>query len=428
MGGAGHFGAGGRDLIVAAWRAMSNLVMSAPRPTRFDLVREAPKALTIAQERDLARRAHDRAPTPSNRTRRARLAFRDDDFAAVIALLAGHDALTFEDFALLAEAHLAHATPADDAAARDAAARALALADSPARRGAALAKRAKAERRLGRLDAARASLAAALRENPHDQDACNRLTALDLAAGRPADVVAWCDALAARGVGHARLHGARVLAEAARGDIAAARRAAGFELLGARARLDPPPGWADLDGFNAALAAQLLAHPARRHQRHGSAAVDTWRIEALRHARAPLVDVLLDTIIRHVIARVAELATADHPWVADRPPRALLRAHCLITEASGHEIWHLHPAGWLSGVYYVQAPAAIVAGSDVAGRLAIGLPPELVGHAAAAAFGETLILPEPGTIVTFPSHIFHRTFPHRARGTRICVAFDVEPR
>jgi len=30
-------------------------------------------------------------------------------------------------------------------------------------------------------------------------------------------------------------------------------------------------------------------------------------------------------------------------------------------------------------------------------------------------------------MVLFPSHIYHRTFPHYADGRRICIAFDFWP-
>lgn len=404
------------------------VIMSAMRPNSLDLVRDTAKAMTIAQECDMARLVNHRAPTPSNRARLAELAFRNDDFETVIDLFEAAEEASFEDFWYLSQSYLARQTTADDAAARGAADRALALAHSPVRRAAALAARAKAERRLGLAAEARASLTAALREDPHNKDACKRLTALDLAEGRADAVVAWCDALAAQGVGHARLHGARVIAEAARGDLAAARRAGGFDLLGARQRLDPPAGWDDIDAFNQALATELLAHPGLRYESYGSASNFSWRIDHLEHARAPLTEVLLDAIARHVDARVAALAGVAHPWVSARPARALLRAWCVITDGDGFEGWHIHQFGWLSGVYYVAVPTVIVRGRDAAGCLAFGLPPEMAGSGPAEAFGLTMIRPEPGTMLTFPSHLFHRTFPHGAAGKRICVAFDVQPR
>ncbi len=76
----------------------------------------------------------------------------------------------------------------------------------PIQRAAALADRAKAERRLSDAKAARESLETALDADPHSKDACKRLAALDLEQGRAPALIEWCKQLTGSGVGHARLH------------------------------------------------------------------------------------------------------------------------------------------------------------------------------------------------------------------------------
>ncbi len=393
----------------------------------LEIVHEPVKVLTLAQERELARLAHDRAKSPALRLRRVQLATQDDDFAEVVSVLDGAGDLAFAEHIMLTRAFLAMETEADTAKARQRADRALEVAQSPMQRGAALADRAKAERRLQHTKAARESLEAALEADPHSKDACKRLAALDLEQGRAPALVEWSKGLTASGVGHARLHAARVLGEAACGDLDAARAAEGLAALSSSRVLPPPPGWDDLAAFNAALAVELLSHRGMRYERYGSASNYTWRIDYLARPDAPLVQLLLRHLAAQIQTKVGLLEGLDHRWLADKPDQALLRAWCVLTEGDGFESWHVHQFGWLSGVYYVQIPDEIALGSDLGGCLAFGLPEEFTGIETAEAYGTTPVRPEPGMMLTFPSHVFHRTYPHFGPGKRICVAFDLKP-
>ena len=99
----------------------------------------------------------------------------------------------------------------------------------------------------------------------------------------------------------------------------------------------------------------------------------------------------------------------------------------MITEGPGFEEWHVHQHGWLSGVYYVAVPEAVAHGDGEAGCLAFGLPDELIGKDAADAYGVEIARPRAGLSMLFPSHVYHRTFPHATRENRICLAFDLWP-
>jgi uncharacterized protein (TIGR02466 family) len=105
----------------------------------------------------------------------------------------------------------------------------------------------------------------------------------------------------------------------------------------------------------------------------------------------------------------------------------LLSSWCVITEREGFEDWHTHPQGWMSGVYYVEVPQSVSDGEGEAGCLALGLPEGLVGEEASAIFGRQVVRPRAGLLVLFPSHCYHRTFPHRSPGRRIGISFDLRP-
>jgi tetratricopeptide (TPR) repeat protein len=403
--------------------------------TRIDL--EVARHLTIAQELSIVQAAYRRHRGPVLRSRLATLLLVCDAFDDLVTLLSPHDDLSFLEELLLAQAYLARETIDDANHARIVANRALASATNDAQRAAALALRGKAEIRLGAIEAARATLDRALRYDPHEKDACKRLAALDLAANDPAAVLAMVERLTARGAAHARLFAAQALAQALAGAIGAARAQTGQGGAGqgrtgqgdltAMTTLAPPPGWDDIHTFNAALADELLAHPGLRYERYGTASALTWRIDSPATRDAPLVRLLLAQIADGIAAHTDRIGGLDHPWARARPAAALLRSWCVITESDGFETWHVHQFGWLSGVYYVRVPNSIAYGDDDGGCLAFGIPAELVGEEAAAAFGTQMVRPHDGLMLAFPSHTYHRTFPHGLREKRICVAFDLRP-
>jgi len=393
----------------------------------WDIAQEPVRVLTLAQERELARLAHSRSGSPAFRLRRAQLATQDDDFEEVVSVLDGAAELEFIEQLILTRAFLASETEAGTARARSSADRALEMAASAQQRAAALADRAKAERRLALDRVARSSLETALGEDPRNKDACKRLAALDLAQHRAPQLVDWCKSLAGSGVGHARLHAARVLGEAACGDLDAARAFEGRDAFGQHGLTPPAPGWDEMAAFNAGLAVELTGNRNLRYERYGSASNYSWRIDALARPETPLVRLLLDHLAVHIRARVGGLEPGGHRWLADKPEQALLRAWCVITEGDGFEGWHVHQFGWLSGVYYVQIPDEIALGTGPGGCLGFGLPDDLPGFTAAAEYGTSMVRPQPGMMVTFPSHVFHRTYAHGGPGKRICIAFDVKP-
>jgi tetratricopeptide (TPR) repeat protein len=403
--------------------------------TRIEI--ETAKHMTVSQELLFVRLAYDRNPNRVLRLRLATLLLVCDAFDDLVALLALHDDLDFTQAMLLAQAHLARETPEDSRQARRIADHALREASGDAQRAAALAARGKAETRLGDIAAARDTLGQALRLNSNEKDACKRLAALDLAANDPTAVLAMVDSLTAQGAAHARLFAARALAHAQAGAIDAARTAAGFGELSAMAMLAPPPGWDNIHAFNGALAEELLAHPGLRYDRYGTASALTWRIDSPATRKAPLVHLLLAQIADSIDAHLDRIDRIPHPWASARPASAVLRSWCVITESAGFETWHVHQFGWLSGVYYVRVPDSIARGGRQAGEggddaglggcLAFGMPEDLIGDDAASAFGTRIVRPQDGLMLAFPSHCYHRTFPHGLGEKRICVAFDLRP-
>jgi hypothetical protein len=153
----------------------------------------------------------------------------------------------------------------------------------------------------------------------------------------------------------------------------------------------------------------------------------TGRLDAPSATGTPLWTALLGDISRTIEGWANALPSAVHPWLAARPERAVLRSWCVMTGASGFERWHMHPDGWLSGGYYPAVPCERGPDAEKSGSIAFGLPEGLAGAVTAERFGELAIRPEIGELFLFPSHLYHRTYPHGTAGQRICIAFDIIP-
>jgi Flp pilus assembly protein TadD len=391
---------------------------------------EPPPLLGTAPEAELLAAALAREPgNLAARTRLVGRLVRLDRFDEAVALTAGladdHGSLTLilhhcrALFALgqaggalaLLKTQLAQTWPAPD-------------------RARLLAEQAKARFRLGQDGAAEADLTAALTLDPASQAAFKRLVNGMLREGRIADAAALVENLQARGVSHTRLLGALALVRAGAGEHDAARALLGAGWLPPVPALRVPSHWPNLAGLNAAAVAEVLEDPALRFDRHGTASRQTWRVDHPGRASAPAITALLAAITGAVGEWLAAIPVRDQPWLALCPPRLALRSWCVITGADGFEQWHMHPEGWLSGGYYLAVPKAVAKGSAAAGCLAFGMPAGLIGAAAAGAYGEERVRPKPGLLTLFPSHAYHRTYPHLQAAPdarRICLAFDLIP-
>jgi hypothetical protein len=183
---------------------------------------------------------------------------------------------------------------------------------------------------------------------------------------------------------------------------------------------------ADDEGDLAArLSTELLAHPALMELPATKSTVGAGnRIDQLHVDGGPVARELFGRIRAAVDAYAADRNDGgDHPMVATRPEAAMLVSWAVAVRRDGHEDWHNHPRGWLSGVYYASVPAAAVdrAGTIEFGPLPFGIDTE------PPAWPRWRERPRPGRLLLFPSHYGHRTWPTGRDDTRLCVAFDVTP-
>ncbi|MDJ0950528.1 MAG: putative 2OG-Fe(II) oxygenase [Alphaproteobacteria bacterium] len=314
---------------------------------------------------------------------------------------------------------------------------------------------------LGQLDAAVAVLRRALSLAPEDPVLHNNLGGALLEIGDAAGAVACLKRATALAPGHADYHTALGNALHAAGDPAAAlaayeaslrcRPGNAFALAfkgivlterGALAQahalldeqrhirritIEAPEGYPDLDAFNAALAAHVLAHPTlvrdrpRRATKGGSVAGNL-----LTEPKGPIAD--LEQIVLAEATRYLEALPPDpaDPMAAGCPSGVELVMWGTVLTSGGYQASHNHPNGWLSGVYYPKVPPEIDGRDEArAGWIRFGPPPPEISTA--GGFQTIDIAVHEGLLLLFPSYAWHGTLPFESAEPRISIAFDLSP-
>ena len=188
-----------------------------------------------------------------------------------------------------------------------------------------------------------------------------------------------------------------------------------------------PPAFADLRTFNLALEDHILAHPtlgyissekATRNGRQTS--------ELLADPKGPFAQ--FESMLHAAAERYWASVPTDraHPFLAYRPKKFRLTVWATVLDRQGHQIPHIHPSAWLSGVYYVKLPSLIERQNpDCEGWIEFGRTlPEFPGTDTPHT---RLIRPEEGLLVMFPSYFPHSTVPFDSDEIRISIAFDMTP-
>ena len=281
-----------------------------------------------------------------------------------------------------------------------------------------------AHQQLGQAGEAMAALDTAVRVNPDNGRAVADLTTLLSAAGRGDGALRLSADFLQRHPGERLVLASRAVALRNAGQVDAARELIDLERLVRIRELPIPRGFTDGADFHAQLAALLLADSSLLPSPLSKATRGGAQTGELDPDSSPVLSAFRDTLNAELHAVITELQRdgfARHPVMAWAADRWTLRIWGTVLGPGGHQLPHLHPLAWLSGVYYVAVPPGL--GDD--GALEFGAPPSRV---------PVQIEPErrrvsarPGRLVLFPSWFWHRTLPFAQPGERISVAFDVMP-
>ncbi len=115
-------------------------------------------------------------------------------------------------------------------------------------------------------------------------------------------------------------------------------------------------------------------------------------------------------------------ADSDCLFVKEWPENSNMSAWYVLMEQGGHLTMHNHPAGWLSGVIYLEMPNRSGDEANIEfGLHGNNLP--IVDH----NYPKKVYQVTEGDLILFPSSLFHRTLPFHSKGNRLCVSFDLNP-
>ena len=212
------------------------------------------------------------------------------------------------------------------------------------------------------------------------------------------------------------------------GERKSSRQLVDFDRLIQKRKLVAPAGYKSVSQFNEALAKHVRAHPTLRTDPVKNATrFGKHTDNLLINATGPIP--VLVALVEEAVADYMRSLPRDptHPYLAHRPRDFKLMMWSVVMDSQGHQLPHLHPDGWVSGVYYVELPEKMHAATGRQdGWIEFGRPlPELTGSLEPEV---KVLKPEEGMLVIFPSYFYHQTIPFESVDQRICIAFDAIPR
>ena len=187
--------------------------------------------------------------------------------------------------------------------------------------------------------------------------------------------------------------------------------------------IEAPAGWSSTDGFRRDLNAALVerhkfhAHPLDQSLRNG-----TQTPRGLLGDPHPAIVAFLHALqepieqYRHHIGN-----RSTHPMTArNRGNLTMTGCWSVRLHKDGYHVNHVHPEGWISSAYYAEVPPEVGDVERRSGWIKFGEPRYPVPGATAGKF----VQPLAGSLVLFPSYMWHGTTPITGDEPRMSVAFD----
>lgn len=281
---------------------------------------------------------------------------------------------------------------------------------------------------LDRIDGAIEALQASVAANPHNARGVADLANLLSVTGEASHALSMCETFLAQHPGERMVVASYAygLINAGRDDAAAALL--DFDRFINVADLDAPEGYDSMGEFNRRLGAVLSEHPSLltdplSKATHGGS--QTGELDFDDDETLTAFETMVGEAVVKAAVQFRTSGAPRHSLLADPPDAWTLRAWGTSLRGGGHQTPHMHPLGWLSGVYYVRLPKDMSEGADHAGWIEFGSPPSR--YRVTGPITRRAVEPKPGRLVLFPSYFYHRTIPFASAEPRLSIAFDVMP-
>ncbi|MFQ5974596.1 MAG: tetratricopeptide repeat protein, partial [Alphaproteobacteria bacterium] len=208
----------------------------------------------------------------------------------------------------------------------------------------------------GRLEDAVAACRKALALAPAQAEYQMNLASILLRNGKASEALEVCETCLAAGQQTTRSLALKGIALTELHQTEAARALIDPDLIEARV-VELLPGQGSIEAFNRRLAAHVAAHPSLVRSPPQHATRHGWHSGELANDPAPEIDILKE-MISAAVRRRFENPPQDsaHPFWVSRSDTFGMRIWAVVMERGGHQVAHIHPAAWLSGVYYVELP------------------------------------------------------------------------
>ena len=191
--------------------------------------------------------------------------------------------------------------------------------------------------------------------------------------------------------------------------------------------LPPPPGFATIEEFNAALRPVIEArHAQRHHPLDQSLRFGTQTSRGLLDDDEPLIVAFRRALEGPIADYQAAIGhDARHPLLARNvAPARLVGCWSIRLRRGGHHVNHIHPEGWISSAYYLAVPPEVADPVARSGWIKFGEPRFPMPGGDPLRF----VQPRIGRLVLFPSYLWHGTTPILGDEPRMTIAFDAVPR
>ncbi|MEJ2139744.1 MAG: putative 2OG-Fe(II) oxygenase [Gammaproteobacteria bacterium] len=238
-----------------------------------------------------------------------------------------------------------------------------------------------------------------------------------------------CESFLRQNPGERLVVGAYALALHNAGQAAAAAELTDCDKLLRMYELPCPNEFADSAAFNAALVARVRDDPSLTDNPVSKSTLggaQTGELDLSEPGCLAALGIALKEAVDNAIESYRGAGLADHPLMTPACEDWTMRAWGTLLRANGRQTAHMHPLGWLSGVYYAGIPADMETVNSEAGWLEFGRPPERFFTAGEPATRR--YRPSAGTLILFPSWFWHQTIPFESNAPRISIAFDVVPK
>ncbi len=191
--------------------------------------------------------------------------------------------------------------------------------------------------------------------------------------------------------------------------------------------LPVPDGFESVEAFNAAFLQALDRwQPYERHPLDQSLRDGSQTSRDLTSIDDPVIKAYVRALDAPIRDYVQFVGTSDtHPLTA-RNTGDYRIAGCwsVRLHGGGRHVNHVHPEGWISSAYYVAVPGDVDDESEKAGWIKFGEPPF---RSSPPMPPQKWVKPSAGTIVLFPSFLWHGTEPINEDSVRVTAPFDVVP-